>query len=672
MPTTARQFPLSPPGGSDDPLEGQAAGARRRSIALLPDTLISQIAAGEVIERPASVIKELLENALDAGADHIEIRIDEGGLRRMRVADNGSGIARDQLALALTRHATSKVASLDDLERVASFGFRGEALASIASVARLILSSRVAGADHGYTIDSRPGQPLPAEPSPAAGPVGTVIDVIDLFSATPARRKFLKAPATEAAQCVEAIRRVALAHPEVAFDVFQDGRELRHWRATDRVVRVGETLGADARLLPLEAAAGPMVVSGLLGDPDGARGRADRQYLYVNGRHVRDRMLGQAIRQAYRDRLHGDRHPVYALYIDIDPSLVDVNVHPAKSEVRFRDPAAVRSLVFHSVERLIAASPVDADGGTARRLDVTPQFEPRFGPRAPVQAGLALAPSAAAPERPAFPLRGGLPARPGVRDVAATMAFYAPASAVAATDTPSPIATDAAADAATDTASASQQHLSDEPAAAPAAPMDSPAPAAGPRLGYALAQLHGIYLLAQSADGLILVDIHAAHERIVMERLRGQFEARRIERQPLLIPAVFRADELDVARIAEEGDSLAGLGLEMTVMSPTTIAVRGVPALLARGDPVALARDVLDALASPEGRDALAERHDRLLATMACHSAVRANRALTLPEMNALLRDMEATPGADFCNHGRPTWFRLSLDQIDHWFMRGQ
>ena len=649
MPTTARQFPLMH--GESAPAAALQAVGRGpglpRPIALLPDALISQIAAGEVIERPASVVKELLENAIDAGADHVEIRIEEGGLRRLLVSDNGRGIAPQEMPLALLRHATSKVGSLDDLERVASLGFRGEALASIASVAQLVLTTRTADAAHASTLDVRPGRPLPQQPAPAAAGFGTTIEVIDLFSATPARRKFLKAPGTEAAHCLEAIRRIALAHPAVAFDVYQEGREVRHWPATDLEVRTRETIGDQGMLHAVDAQAGPMQVDGLVCDPDAARGRPDRQYLYVNGRFVRDRMLGQAVRQAYRDRLHGDRHPVYALFIRIDPALVDVNVHPAKIEVRFRDAAAVRSLVYHAVESAIASA---ADGreaaGDARTISLS-----------------SLAPVALpAP----MPSSGSLFAADATRP---TLQFH-PTRAPAAPDA---LEAPRAPDALDVLGAVDASHATDLTAGhAASGPLSDRAAAAIPRLGYAVAQLHGIYLLSQSADGLIIVDMHAAHERIVLERLRRQMAGHGVAQQPLLIPAVFKASELDVAVVDDEHAAIAALGLEIDVMSPTTLAVRSVPALLARGDPVALARDVLDAWQSPAREDAIANRRDRLLATMACHAAVRANRVLTLPEMNALLREMESTPDADFCNHGRPTWFSLRLAEIDRWFLRGR
>ena len=753
MSTPASQFPLPAASGAGP----------TRPIALLPDVLISQIAAGEVIERPASAIKELLENALDAGASQIEIRIEEGGLRRLQVIDNGRGIDKDQLPLALARHATSKIASLADLEHVTSLGFRGEALASMAAVSRLTLASRPLAAEHGWKVDVQPGQAAPP-PEPAAIAPGTVIEVIDLFSATPARRKFLKSPATEAAYCLDAIRRIALSHPAVQFVVHQDGREVRRWPATTPTQRIESLVGDGARLLPVSAQAGPLAVEGLLGEPDAARARSDRQYLFVNGRFVRDRMLAQAIRQAFRDRLHGERYPVFALFLTIDPTLVDANVHPAKTEVRFRDPGAVRHLVFHAIENALAATlpqqrqgasrtielaggsgmgagtdvsgytsdrhtvrslpghqPAPAPGGRpsagslplsrhAPAHDTAGARAPHHGPThdaAANRASLAFqAPSGrpapdwqqvelrAAPSddtgtspvgrregpsadttlaAPAPHAAEARPGRPGVTDSAAAETtgsapgIVPPAAATTAGTMASAMA-DGVAGGSTGTAGA--------PGSAPsthaAPPPDAPPLAHTPRMGFALAQLHGIYILSQTADGLIIVDMHAAHERIVLERLKKAHRDHRIARQPLLIPAVFQATELDVATVTDDADSLGDLGIDLEVRGPDTLAVTSVPALLSRANPEKLAREVLAAWQAPAQHNALEKRLDRLLATMACHGSVRANRALTLPEMNALLRDMEATPDADFCNHGRPTWFRLTLEELDRWFMRGQ
>lgn len=752
MSTPASQFPLPAASGAGP----------TRPIALLPDVLISQIAAGEVIERPASAIKELLENALDAGASQIEIRIEEGGLRRLQVIDNGRGIEKDQLPLALARHATSKIASLADLEHVTSLGFRGEALASMAAVSRLTLASRPLAAEHGWKVDVQPGQTTPP-PEPAAIAPGTVIEVIDLFSATPARRKFLKSPATEAAYCLDAIRRIALSHPAVQFVVHQDGREVRRWPATTPTQRIESLVGDGARLLPVSAQAGPLAVEGLLGEPDAARARSDRQYLFVNGRFVRDRMLAQAIRQAFRDRLHGERYPVFALFLTIDPTLVDANVHPAKTEVRFRDPSAVRHLVFHAIENALAATlpqqrqgasrtielaggsgmgadtdvsgytsdrhtvrtlpghqPATASGGRpgaggfsmprhAPAHDTAGARAPHHGPahdaaanraslafqaphRQPApdwqQVELRAAPSDDTPPSPvgraegpsadgtlAAPAPHAAEVRPGWPGVTGTGHNEATGSAAgreppaaATTGTMASAMTDGMAGGSTGTAITAGSAPSASTAPAP----DAPPLAHTPRMGFALAQLHGIYILSQTADGLIIVDMHAAHERIVLERLKKAHRDHRIARQPLLIPAVFQATELDVATVTDDADSLGDLGIDLEVRGPDTLAVTSVPALLSRANPEKLAREVLAAWQAPAQHNALEKRLDRLLATMACHGSVRANRALTLPEMNALLRDMEATPDADFCNHGRPTWFRLTLEELDRWFMRGQ
>lgn len=749
MSTPASQFPLPAASGAGP----------TRPIALLPDVLISQIAAGEVIERPASAIKELLENALDAGASQIEIRIEEGGLRRLQVIDNGRGIDKDQLPLALARHATSKIASLADLEHVTSLGFRGEALASMAAVSRLTLASRPLAAEHGWKVDVQPGQAAPP-PEPAAIAPGTVIEVIDLFSATPARRKFLKSPATEAAYCLDAIRRIALSHPAVQFVVHQDGREVRRWPATTPTQRIESLVGDGARLLPVSAQAGPLAVEGLLGEPDAARARSDRQYLFVNGRFVRDRMLAQAIRQAFRDRLHGERYPVFALFLTIDPTLVDANVHPAKTEVRFRDPGAVRHLVFHAIENALTATlpqqrqgasrTIELAGGTAtgagtdvsgytsdrhtvRSLpghqpapapggrpsagslplsrhapahDTAGARAPHHGPThdaaanraslafqapsgrpapdwqqvelraassddtAPLPADRAEGPSADEPL--AAPVPHAAEVRPGWPGVTARgpaeTAGSAPGSVPPAAATTAGTMADGVAGGASGTESTAGSAPSTSTASAP----DAPPLAHTPRMGFALAQLHGIYILSQTADGLIIVDMHAAHERIVLERLKKAHRDHRIARQPLLIPAVFQATELDVATVTDDADSLGDLGIDLEVRGPDTLAVTSVPALLSRANPEKLAREVLAAWQAPAQHNALEKRLDRLLATMACHGSVRANRALTLPEMNALLRDMEATPDADFCNHGRPTWFRLTLEELDRWFMRGQ
>jgi DNA mismatch repair protein MutL len=613
--------------------------ARPRPILPLPDLLVSQIAAGEVVERPASVVKELLENAIDAGATRIEVRLEEGGVRRIAIADDGWGIPAAELPLALQRHATSKIASLGELERVATLGFRGEALASIASVARVRITSRTADADHAIAWDS-----LAGAPEPAAGRPGTTLEVIDLYSATPARRKFLRSAATETAHCVDALRRVALAHPEIAFSLSVDGRPTLSWPAADWIGRALAGLGEDTREAHrvLEREAGPLLLRGLLGLPTAARGRADRQYVCVNGRFVRDRLLGHAARQAYADLLHGDRHPSYALFLTIDPALVDVNVHPAKTEVRFRDAQAVHRALFVAIQDCVRA------GAAAH---------PALAPDA---ASLADGSMRAGIEA-ASPVRFGSPAwrAPGAAQSALALAFGAPDR----------LAGGALADA----TRPAWPHVA-EPLGAPATqPQASPPDGATmPPLGYALGQLHGIYILAQNARGLVIVDMHAAHERVVFEKLKATLDAGPAPVQTLLIPASLRADPLDIRVVEESADAIATLGLDVSVLGPALLAVRGVPACLADADPASLARSVIAELREVGSSRALTERRNETLATMACHAAVRANRRLTLPEMNALLRDMENTAGADQCNHGRPTWIQIGTGELDGWFLRGR
>ena len=616
-----------------------------RPIALLPDALISQIAAGEVVERPASVVKELVENALDAGATRIELRIEEGGIDRIVVTDNGGGIAPDQLALALTRHATSKIASLAELERVLSLGFRGEALASIASVARTRITSRTAGASQASVIDSASGRVEPARGLP-----GTSVEVIDLYSETPARRKFLKNAATEAAHCIDTLRRIALAHPAVAFSASSGARQVLDFAAAGGSQRALDGLGDDYQDAHrvLDVSAGPVRLHGLLGLPTVSRARADRQFLYVNGRFVRDRTLGFAIRQAYADLLHGDRHPAYVLFLSVDPAQVDVNVHPAKTEVRFRESTALRSFVYHAVEQALR-------GGLAQTGSVPGRLvETNAAPEPPAVTGSL---DLRWPDSPPRDLKVADTAR-------ATWPAGLPAQAPRASGSPDSI----------------RRFFAPDPgqAGAPSQPPPAHRPTSEadaspiPRLGFAIAQLHGIYVLAQNAQGLIIVDMHAAHERIVYERLKRDLEGQGIARQALLIPATFRAEPLEVAVVEAEHAALDALGLDLSVLSPTSIAVRGVPALLAQGDVAALAREVIAEFQEHGASRVLTERRDALLASMACRASVRANRALSIAEMNALLREMELTPGADQCNHGRPTWLQLGIGELDTWFQRGR
>jgi len=576
--------------------------ARMGKISVLPDLLISQIAAGEVVERPASVLKELLENALDAGATEIVVTLEEGGARRVQVEDNGSGIPTDELPLALARHATSKIGTLEDLEGVATLGFRGEALASIASVSRLSLTTRTAEAAHASELSAEGA--AAGKIQPAARTAGTTVAVADLYFNTPARRKFLRTEATEFGHCEEVFRRIALAHPGTAFTLKHNGRVSQHLRRQTLAERVAALLGDEfiQNSLPVEAQAGTLRLSGIAGSPQAARARADSQYFFVNGRFVRDRLLAHAAREAWADLLHGDRQPAYALYLEIDPRGVDVNVHPAKTEVRFRDSRGIHQFVFHAVKR--ALSPTAAEAPVA--YAAIPQG-------ASIQPALGLA-----------------------QPVAAYQSFMGSVTAAAAMPAALPVSHTA------------------------------------PPLGYALAQLHGVYILAQNEAGLVLVDMHAAHERIVYEGLRNNLDAGKVERQQLLVPAVFRAEALDVATAEENRDALEKLGFEISAAGPNELAVRAAPMLLAGGDVPALARAVLAELREYGAAQAIAARRDELLSGMACHAAVRANRVLSVAEMNALLREMEATERSGSCNHGRPTWYQLTLGDLDRLFLRGR
>ena len=569
------------------------------AIRPLPDLLISQIAAGEVVERPASVVKELLENSIDADAREIAVQLLEGGVRQIRIVDDGGGIPKAELPLALARHATSKIASLEDLESVASLGFRGEALASIAAVARLTLVSRLREAPHAWRID--PGLDI----APAALGGGTVIEVDDLYFNTPARRKFLKSEHTEFAHCEEAVRRVALAHPQVFFQLQHNGRTALHLAAGDAARRVADVLGEEfaAQSRGVDAAAGGLHLGGCAALPAYSRARADAQYFFVNGRFVRDKLLAHAVREAYADILHGQRHAAYALFLDIDPRGVDVNVHPAKTEVRFRDGRAVHQFVFHALQRALAAPLAHAAPAPAVPQGLT------FAAAMPQQQALAVA-----------------------QPVAAYYDFLRQA---------------------------------------PGAPMPEAEAGAPPPLGFALAQLHGVYILAQNAAGLVLVDMHAAHERILYEKLKTALDERPAV-QPLLVPVVLSASGEETAAAEEHADTLDRLGFEVAAAGPRELVVRAVPALLANGRIPDLVRALLADLETFGASRVAAEQRNELLATMACHGAVRANRILSLPEMNALLRQMEETERADQCNHGRPTWTQLSMEDLDRLFLRGR
>jgi len=595
--------------------------ASRRPIRALPQELISQIAAGEVIERPASVVRELVDNALDAGATEITVRLAAGGVRSIVIEDDGGGIPAAELPLALERHATSKIGSLAELENVATLGFRGEALAAIASVSELAITSRSADDAHALRLDARSG-----ELTPAARAGGTTVEVRELFFSTPARRKFLKTDATELAHCIEAVRRHALARPEVSFAVWHEGKPVAQWRRGTPEQRVRDALGDDfvrqSRALEPRGDLGAVravTLHGRVGLPDAARARADQQYVYVNGRHVRDRLIAHGLRSAYADVLHGQRQPSWLLFIDIDPARIDVNVHPAKVEVRFRDGREVHEAVRRAAEHALAA---------ARPEDAKPAF---FRPE-PAADAIAQR-FAVGAQQEALPL------------VAAEPRFAWPGANV----DPAPAAADI-----------------------PAQPLP---PGDAQPLGQALAQLGGIYILAENRDGLVIVDMHAAHERVVYERLKDALHARQgdgIEAQPMLIAASFAATPAEIATAEAHADSLRRLGLDVAALAPGVLAVRSQPAALGGGDAVALARAVLAELAQHDASDAIAQAQHEILSSMACHGAVRANRRLTVEEMNALLRDMERTARADQCNHGRPTWRQITLKELDARFLRGR
>ncbi len=631
----------------------------------LSDTLISQIAAGEVVERPASVVKELVENALDAGAQSIEVALEQGGVKRIRITDDGSGIEADDLPLALARHATSKIASLDDLEGVRSLGFRGEALASIASVARVSLMTRHTGESRGWRIGAE-GEASPRAVEPAAHATGTTVDVADLYFNTPARRKFLKMEATEFAHCDAVVKRAALSRPDVAFSLKHNGRVSTHLPKSELARRVEAVLGAefaasmravDERIGTDAAGAGPesagtthLTIRGFAGSPAFSRASRDQQFVFVNGRFVRDKVLAHALREAYRDVLHGDRQPAYVIYLGIDPRAVDVNVHPSKTEVRFRDSRAVHQFVYHAVSKALASNVAIAPASGA------------FAPNAAQTIPSILPPPGvpASPEGQPYVLHAMTGYRQGTLGVAQPRSDYAAFFS-------HPLRADLR-----------DSNGSDAPA--PATGPQAPANAAVeisasgqvPQLGYALAQLHGLYILAQNQAGLVLVDMHAAHERILYEKLKLALDASSMQTQKLLVPSVFNADRLDIATAEEHESTLQLLGFDLAPLSPTTLAVRAVPAMLTGGDLPELARGILRDIRELGASRIITERQNELLSTMACHGAVRAQRNLSTPEMNALLREMEETERSGQCNHGRPTWYQMSIADLDKLFMRGR
>ena len=625
---------------------------QRRPIRELPDELISQIAAGEVVERPASVVRELVDNALDAGATQITLRLSAGGVRLIAVEDDGIGIAPEELAIALKRHATSKITNLLDLESVGTMGFRGEALAAINSIADCALISRPAGQATAFSLSG-----LTGELSPAARAQGTTVEVKELFFSTPARRKFLKTDATELAHCIEAVRRHALVRPEVGFAIWHDGKLVEQWRAStssgeenQRNQRLRDVFGQDfiTQSVQVEHMQNGIRVTGRAGLPDNARSRADQQFAYVNQRYVRDKVITHAARSAYEDVLHGHRQPVYVLYVEIEPTRVDVNVHPTKIEVRFRDGREVHQAVRHAVENALAVPRAASAAQITQNSQIEPQNQPfnTFTPSNTTLAGVFSASSATnyVANRELLPTETHL-----VSDVSTV---WPPVN----------------------------RAENSQPVFQNSAPINSSNGIANDiiwPLGRALAQLQGIYILAENAQGLVIVDMHAAHERIVYERLKGQINVAEsakssLPSQPLLIPATFAATPLEVSTAQECADTLLKLGLDITAFSPKTLAVRAVPTTLAKGDAVELARSVLAELALHDASTVIQRAQNEILSTMACHGAVRANRKLTLDEMNALLRQMEETERSDQCNHGRSTWRQISIKELDALFMRGR
>jgi DNA mismatch repair protein MutL len=600
----------------------------RQPILELPNQLISQIAAGEVIERPSAVVKELLENAVDANASQIEIRLEDGGTSRIVVSDDGVGIPAAELSLALTRHATSKIRSLEDLESVRTMGFRGEALASIASVSRTIFTSRTLHDEHAWEIDS-----AHQKVQPAAGDIGSRVDVADLFFNTPARRKFLKSPATELGHCIEAIKRVALANPQTSFAIWHNGKALHRWIAADLNRRATDILGPEFEAAKLAVQSGNALIqlTGFIGAPTASRARADQQYIFINQRFVKDKLINHAIRSAYQDVLHGDRQPILLLCLTINPELVDVNVHPAKIEVRFRDSRAVHQFVFHTIQDRLAHGAGQGEASLSTLENLVPpstqynQLEKLIAPQPQ-----SYTPFYSKNQRLPLPMSGS------VKDSMQQL-FSAPNT----------------------TLNPAQSSYSE-------APQENDQP-----LGQAIAQLAGIYILAQNQQGLVLVDMHAAHERVLYEKYKSDLNTAVVTQQ-LLVPVVLNASRIEISTLNEYRSSLIQLGFDISELGPEQLVIRSLPALMSKSDPAQLIRQLLIDLEQLGSSTTINAAQHEKLASKACHAAVRAHRLLTIPEMNALLRQMEQTDRADQCNHGRPTWIQLSVTDLDKLFLRGR
>lgn len=626
-----------------------------KRIAPLPDHLINQISAGEVVERPANALKEILENSIDAGATEINVELAQGGIKLIRVSDNGVGIHADDLPLALSRHATSKIACLNDLEHVTSMGFRGEGLASIASVSRLSLTSRQKHNDYAAMIRAVDG--TLSDVSAASHPVGTTVEVADLFFNTPARRKFLKTEATEYAHCATVVERLALAYPHIAFSLKRDGKTVFHYPSQTLAQRISVIVGEEfvAAALPVDNTHNTLRLHGMVAKPTFTKGKSEKQYCFINHRFVRDKVMQHAVKQAYRDVLHQQLAPAYVLFLELPPEAVDVNVHPTKAEVRFRDSQAVHQLVFHTLNKTLAQTRADQTESISHAASLLP-------PSADITTPTTLAPQPVPTKKSppvAYTPTARIPQQRSLslRESQAALNTYATLYQK-------------------DDGDPELQQLEQQRFGTPTpSPLSSPStPSAElPPLGFAIAQLLGIYILAQAEDSLILVDMHAAAERINYEKMKAQrAQAGALASQALLIPVSFTASHEEMAALAEHGDSIKQFGLDLSALSSHTIAVRAVPHMLSKADVAELSRQILHEFAQIGTSHTIAARENQILSTMACHGSIRAGRQLTLPEMNALLRDMENTPRSNQCNHGRPTWVRLSLKELDTLFLRGQ
>ena len=661
-------------------------------IAALPDHLVNQIAAGEVVERPANALKEIVENSIDAGATAIEVELAGGGIRLIRVSDNGGGIHPDDIELALHRHATSKIKTLNDLEHVASMGFRGEGLASIASVSRLTLTSHQDGSAHATQVKAEDGKL--SSPTAAAHPVGTTIEAAELFFNTPARRKFLKSENTEYAHCATMLERLALAHPHIAFSLKRDGKQVFKLPAQSLHERIAAIVGEDFQTASLEidSGNGALRLYGAIAKPTFAKGKTDKQYCFVNHRFVRDKVMLHAVKQAYRDVLHNALTPAFVLFLDLPPEAVDVNVHPTKTEIRFRDSQQVHQLVFHTLNKALADTRADLTESVGNAGEVLHEItgirpaatssenEPsgfRPNPTASSENIFAATPNAHTSEpRNAFS-SGKTAPMPYQAARAPQQRSLSLRESRAALNTYAELFKNTAADEADiELAQFEQARFGTTSATSSENPArsfsDDPKPELPP-LGFAIAQLLGIYILAQAEDSLLLIDMHAAAERVNYEKMKRQRQENgNLQSQRLLIPVTFAASHEECATLADHADTLAGFGLELSDMGGNTLAVRAVPAMLGKADVVSLAKDVLGELAQVGSSQTIEEHENHILATMSCHGSVRAGRQLTLPEMNALLRDMENTPRSNQCNHGRPTWVKLTLKELDALFLRGQ